>query len=362
MKRFFLKFTFLVLVPVLGIEAIGRLLPHEGNWYEIVEHAFRPSPQPIFVVGSSRAASAIETKAFSDTLRLETGKDFTLYNFGRGDASLAMHYFGLRRLLTRHPNLLKNAVVLFETTEGVPQRETWEGSWIVTRADLLPSLLSWSDLPRYWASQSPDQIHGTLSVLFRTLPRLETFRAKLIHDANDRLTAGYLAVRQNLKPLEPVQTGPTIQMVAGIRTDPRGIAEVRAILLKRFADSKEAREHQVPQPDLEDTFQAELVKANGGTPAFFEIPTTSVSAYLTRTPIGRQDREAFLRTAKQWGTPVLKTDFAYDDSDFPDLSHLTPKRAPEFARLLAQAVVKHGLIAPKPKPIPIRDLGATTEP
>jgi hypothetical protein len=77
---------------------------------------------------------------------------------------------------------------------------------------------------------------------------------------------------------------------------------------------------------------ADLVMRHGARLAFFEVPLSSAMKVGMAEPCA-----GFREWTSSRGIPVLRPAFAYTEDDLPDRSHLSARRAPEFAAALAEA-------------------------
>jgi hypothetical protein len=199
---------------------------------------------------------------------------------------------------------------------------------------LLSEVLRPSDLTAFWRSPHTgvaDKVHVSVRLAVRPLfllRRRERFRETLLRT---------LAPRMMGLPAEVVPPGGAVPANAHDEGSPgpERARSDRDRLLRVVAEWRE----QEPAPDFSLSCDesmlaafAHLVASRGGRLAFFEVPLSTV--------LRRQERDPCVGLpawAASRGIPLLRPAFTYTDEDLPDLSHLSPHRATDYAAALARA-------------------------
>lgn len=337
-----------VVIPLLlfsMLECAVRFWGSSGPvFWDIVEQSVQPGAVHFLFIGSSRVAASIDEKLFEEELLRHRPHPVRAINVGTGYSYLLQHFLGLRNALRRYPDHLRGCVVLVETSGGLPEYSTEDGSeWYFDgRPDLLTQVLKLEDLPTMWFSTMliEDKLHLSFRWLTRgslLLSRGHGVAVRVLAQTSARLSAMMVSVLPGTQTESPPPADLTTD--GGVRTDQEGI-----VLARRLALESARRElnDQRPLGRWTETVLGQivaLVRQAGGQVVFYEMPIHSVQAAPRRTAIRMEDAASFRAQATVWGTPVLLPKFVFTDGDFPDLWHLKRSRAREFTVALAKAWV-----------------------
>jgi len=312
-----------------ALQAAGSYKRDESmKWFDLVLKDPAPRPFQALLVGTSRVAAGVDASAFDQELSSALGVPFRSLNLGMGYTSMASYYFALKAIRERKPEALRGTIVLVEAPKGLPEYATWDGDWIVADGtEPLARYLGPGDLPKF-VSRSPTPLVHKAAIVARVLLGYRESYSRL---------RGHL-VNELTSVLEP-PSGTDLSAAGGIRADSAGIRTVRAAAIEV---AKAAAADTTPWVGYGSSILKEivdLVQASGGRVVFFDMPISDVQAAGRTTPRRLREAVLFEGEAKAWGTPILRTDFASTDADYPDYWHLSSRRSAELGRLLGRALL-----------------------
>ena len=132
-----------------------------------------------------------------------------------------------------------------------------------------------------------------------------------------------------------------LDAAAGIRTDSAGVALVRKKIVPEMRGWTHVERDRDPI-NWDRSVLASLVddiRSHGGSVVLYDMPiSTSAQSVIDSNRTLKRDRTALHEWLTQNNIPLVTADLAYDDTDFPDLSHLRSSRAVEFSRSLARGI------------------------
>lgn len=317
---------------------VGKLFAHNTRWYEAAssELSSGPAAQALFV-GSSRVAAAVDASAADQAGCEFLNHPFHTINVGIGDSNIATHYLGMRDLLDKHPDKLRDVTIFVEAAGGLPDDRSWKDPWQESSIGMFLPYLRLSDFSSVWGSQ--DSFENKTQVTLRyalkwsnILRRKDKFQ-QYTFMLNDVKIAPRLA---------PHAEGAAADMSSegGIRTDAEAIREVRK-KAESFYDRTVANP-PAPVDDWDHRVVGDFVRmvhAHGGHVVFFRTPLSSVFKRYFQIPSIQHSAETFDAQAKRWGCPILTVDLPTTDADFPDLWHMRRSLAEEYTRRLMRTWV-----------------------
>ncbi|WP_372720590.1 hypothetical protein [Novipirellula sp.] len=314
------------------------------NWYrDRIITSELPRSQILFV-GTSRTRSAVDEDVFRRAMI--GSKARCVINLGMGNCPPTIHLHALRNRLAANPDALRGSTIFVETPQCLPSfytldeffwdheiRESDPWRWhlyldSVTTIDPVTLMSSHLDL------------EGRIKLAIRA--PLRDFLVLGKREIIGMSWRGMLKSKiQTILDSTKVERPPGIaDLVAegGIRTDSD---RVQAMIHFEDTLNSAIREFEKDLPPTEDTPAGELIDlalANGAKVVCFDVPMHSsrVSLFRNSEPI-QNGIEAFREFIAERGVAFVVADFQYSDVDFPDRSHLSKSRSPEFTRRLVHA-------------------------
>ena len=286
-------------------------------------------------LGSSRVPATINPQKFVEN----TAEKAVVA--GRGYAVFGVHYQGIKNRIKINPDYLKGTKVIVELAAStVYAEDSTEMIMKVHEATLeseknMPHLmiphLSFEDLIDYLKystnsfSVKTEMLLLYSSAFYRSIP----------------------FVRENLsnfdKPLFIKKKEEALTEDGGIRNDNinQVIAKAKE-LYKREALTKvqPLTLNQLDQSALNALHQ--LVHENGGKLYLYRVPIHSLQKERNATPSHQANAKVFTAWLKSKDIQTLHVyDFQYEDSDFPDIWHLSKSRRDEFTLKLREVMMKY---------------------
>ncbi len=318
------------------------------QWYEGAEQTAGDHRLDVLFVGSSRVKAAIDPNTFEKVVQRQQG-DLRAVNLGVGGSTLRQHLLGVRNLCEIAPSHTRGITVFVETYAGIPG--SMKGWFMSENPRLLAEVMRAKDLPAFWGTRYSLEQKLSLTVrlaMFKFRPFFwkERIRRTIIDKGAHLLgivtSALGVAAEQSPKPAVDLAAG------GGIRTDEKGVALVRkqALAIAHHengnADMDEGSSVSSGEEALVDWETNEvgelvrLAQGNGGQVVFFEAPLHSIYRVYYGKAVHPATRRSFDAARKRWGTPLLIADVHFQDSDYPDISHLSKSMAPRFTQALAE--------------------------
>jgi hypothetical protein len=338
----------LALVALEGVIRARHVTPRK--WYPLVASTGQPV-RTIFV-GSSRVQAAIETSLVTAALPAAEGRQDI--SVGQGFSTIIEHTLGLR-LLARQ-GLLRGATVFVEAPGGIPDTSRWTDRWYYSEMpDFLLAVIEAGDMPGLWRSSMTreDKIAATVRGSLRASQLFtyhELIRVEFLTDVDHRFRewARRLAPRTatptvTAPPAPPSTAAPTstpdttMREGGGVRTDLDDRERIRAEAVR---EGQRMLRDQERVTDWDTRVIATLVKTvrdGGGTVVFFETPLSAPMRIASETAVGVANRRDFLAQAARWGSTVVPLSRVYDDTDFPDVWHLSVSAGHRFTAELVAA-------------------------
>jgi len=346
-----------LVIPALMFAALEmatrRAMLHQSAWYDRQAAALRREPTAgprlgFIFIGNSRVREAIDVDAFNATVvaALEKANGGSaaapalVINFGMGHSTLAEHYLGVRNLIEAAPQRFRGCVVFVDAPEGMPHQAFWDRDlYLQEQPQILLPVLRASDLGRLWQGNGGVEDKCALTVRWLLSGSAAISHRERMHEELTARAATSIAKRLGMtaEPAAPAGAPAALSGEGGIKSDQRAMRAARA-----YATRVSAQEiaTEAPLGDWDRSIEhdlVELVTRAGGRVVFFAVPSHSVAAAPSHTPLREADRRHFAEVAARWGTPVLKTDFVTTDEDFPDVWHLRLVKAKPFSEALARA-------------------------
>lgn len=309
----------LALIVAYGVTeaALRGGLYERPRWYPRAVDTLAGRPARFLFIGSSRVSAAIDPRRFA-TL---TGapEDLTL-NVGQGFSTVTAHALGIRRL--SELGLLNGTTVFMEAPLGIVETATWKTRWYqIEGAHFLMSVLEGRDLPALWRSEQ--SVEEKLAASGRWL-----LKPSWISIYREDIRVKGLGRTYGLAGLSAAP--PDDQR--GVRRDVDDISRIRAAAI---VNGQEAARAPVVA-DWSVTVTAWIVKRvqeSGGQVVFYEMPMSPPMAVTS--PSLAENARTLSAQAAQWNVPMLKADVLFEESDFPDLWHLSVPASWRFTDALA---------------------------
>ncbi|MCA9726081.1 MAG: hypothetical protein KC729_00250 [Candidatus Eisenbacteria bacterium] len=323
-------------------------------WYEGVSDRMSQGPVDFLFIGTSRTAVGLDTGAFEDEWRKQTGQDVVCVNLGRGFSGAAAHYFGLRELIRRHPESMRHCTVSIEMSTGLlPFHDTWKDDWYFPgNAQLVVDYMRWDDLVRFLGVEGAfDAQAGIVARYLLRSSALVAGRRTVQQTIEWRGQRALRAILARVGAAARTNAHSTLPASRQLRQDAGGVKLQRDLIVDNT--SAEALAAQTPRPPCDEQIlcQASLMlRGNGGPVAFHEVLVPSYVWRVNDTEVRRNDRREFTAWSDSLGLPIISVPMAVNDDDFPDLSHLRRERVGEYSRSLARAMVASDRLASERKP------------
>ncbi|MEZ4647913.1 MAG: hypothetical protein R3E97_03860 [Candidatus Eisenbacteria bacterium] len=339
-----------ILIPavmLLVTEVAFRVLDEHSwaraLWFEGVSDRMEAGERIDYLFfGSSRTANGLVASAFESEMESAAGDDVTCVNLGRAMSGAPAQYFGLRMLLEKHPEAMRNCTVSLEESAGLPEYSgTWDDAWFFPGAtQLVVDYMERDDLTRYLETRAGFEAkagvvaryYGRGLALIATRrqmqQRLEWRGQALVERVLTRLGAESAAANGEL---------PTNRR---LRVDAGGVRLMRDLVHERV--SPEALAEQTPAGAWDDQVvcaAARMLEDAGVRVTFHEVPVPSYLWMVNDTEVRRADRESFLEWQHAVGVDEVRSTIEVTDEDFPDLSHLRKSRIEEYSRDLARGMM-----------------------
>ena len=312
------------------------------NWYQgALEQMAAGGVDHIFI-GTSRTATGIRADAWEDEIEKVLQRDVVCLNLGRAFSGPVANAFGLRELISRYPERMRNCTVLIEMSAGLPAFTSgWDGPWFYEgNTQLLVDYMRTPDLARFLRTRQ----HGfedKAGVLARYAGRpfsLVRTRRRVQQSIEWR---GLQAVRSTLVKLGAREASAgevDLPENRQLRVDAGGVRLQREIIQERV--QPEELQKQTPlvpwSPRVICEVAADL-RLHGVPVVFYDVPVPAYVWTINSTSTRLGDREAFDLWARGLGIEVLQSGMALSDEDFPDLSHLRASLVDDYTRALARS-------------------------
>lgn len=292
-------------------------------------------------VGTSRTASGFVPAAWEDELERASGCDEVCLNLGRAYSGPVANYFGLRELLQRHPDRMRECVVFIELSAGLPAfTSDWTEKWFFEgNQQLIVDFMRRGDLTRFLRVRE-HSLEDKAGIAARYAGRGSTLiaaRRRLQQTAEWRGMSLVQSVFRAFGAKERGREEVDLPENRQLRRDAAGIRFQRDLVLERVQPEELAAQRPLTPWSTKVICQAaEELRSAGVRVVFFDMPVPDYVWQVNSTPIRRADREAFLQWTRDNGIEVIDRFFEVTDADFPDLSHLRASRIEEYTRALAQ--------------------------
>lgn len=343
-----------VVIPVTLFAGVEYRFRHRPafwyqSWYEVLEARVNYHDRNDFLlVGSSRVAAALDPTTVGEVLSEQTGRPMKGCSLARGYSSLVHTYLLLRNLIDASPEKVRGAVVFLELADGLPfmagswrnAPDGWGGAWTypAMRPLQLAPLIQARDYWRLWTSDT--ELDTTVMLTVRSLAnhlKMISVREQLRHNLMRRIRQ---FPRRFITPrATPPKAKDVVRLAqrGGIRRDKATVSRLRNTMSEM---AKRALLDQTPLRDWDRSLLPDLIdllRRHDMRLVFFELPQARIFDEAFATPLRTADRKHFRSVAHVWGVPILSFHFPVTDDDFPDLLHMSQKRADAFSRELAEA-------------------------
>ena len=347
MKKFLFRISLFIAVVILVLELFFRIFVDPFYYYYIDAYSQKTDNirdiltgkasehVDYLFIGSSRVIATINPSVF---MREDSGKIAIVA--GRGFRTAGTHYLSLKHRLSKYPDYLKNAYVFveFPGVGNVPS-----ASYFFDKKT--------SVVYQTFTDNQPDMIMAHYTLADMNFALLKVF---LLNSDNplsaklDMIALFFSAIHRNSSlikekmikldvPLFPKESDKLITE-GGIRTDQLDFVIQQA--LDTIAPSALDRELALllTYENLNKSAFAsliELITQNGGKLFLYRVPVHSLG------PITDEKLIKGIKILEEWvdskNITVIENDkFEYDNSDFPDIWHLSIDRRDEFSYLLYQ--------------------------
>ena len=347
MKKFLVRISLFVAVVLFVLELFFRVVCDPFYFYYIDSYSQnydnlwdiytgkKSEHVDYLFIGSSRVTATISPSVF---MTEDSGKIAIVA--GRGFSTAGTHYLSLKHRLSKYPDFLKDAYVFIE----------YPGVGNVPSASYFVNKKS-SVVYKSYSDKAPDMImaHFTLADMNITLLKNFLFNADnplvakmdmigLFFSATYRNSA---LVKEKIIKLDvPLfkKENEKLTNEGGIRTDQIDFVIQQALdTIAPSALDKELMQLLTIENLNKSALASliELITHNGGKVFLYHVPVHSLG------PITDEKTLNGIKILEQWvdskKITVIENDkFEYDNSDFPDIWHLSIDRRDEFSYLLFQ--------------------------
>lgn len=340
--KFHQQIIFLLVLPVTILEVTFRLLPDNAvtSYSEISAPLFQSSlGNNLLVFGSSRAATAIVSEQLESQLKENNILDGKVYNLGMGYTRIALHALMLRTLEKDNPKALTNSIVLIETVGGMPSDSTWKDSWVNPEFPLI--ILPFLDSNSLWSLMKTSAV-STESKLF-ILPSYYFFLPRQIAMCRNIIQARGAEFSENiLNYLDHDSSEVDVANAGGMRRD-IVVREDRDKFLSEICNLENFRKQQSSNNYWADSIvyeMATIVGRHNGKLFLFEPPQVPEVKDCLDNKLVSDARSSFIKQIQAVGGEVVDLDDPFTKEDFADLKHLKLSEAPEYTRILGDALLK----------------------
>jgi len=343
MTRIALKISLLAVLFVGGSELAVRTVLRpvfDGinrieDFYLQSEKSAGQGPVDVVFIGSSRVTAAISPAVVQSGLSDSLGTRVRVVSEGKGFSTLALHYFGLKRLYRNHPDKMNGALVLVEAPGGIPIYQEWSDKWVTdTWPTLMGPLLDRHNVVQF-LSESPNspgaKAYAVAAAPLRTVRYVRYLQPRLESRFNGRFS-----------PDHPGK--PTADLVGdgGIRIDSVGVALVREQVLAGHEEHVDRSEWNWDTSVIGDIVR--LVRENGGDVAFYEMPVSSPWEVQFPSEVRETERQSFHAWINENDLAYVPiSDFGTTKEDFPDLVHLRKTRRSAFSERVSDGLLESPL-------------------
>lgn len=335
-RKFILRLLLFVMLPLTITELLLRILP-AGNEYYISRvnpfYAITDTTQEYYYfVGSSHVAAAIVPEVLNDHFMEE---NIQVVNAGRGSSSSTVFYYALLKLAER--GLLDHSKVFIEAPGGISAySDNKNDEWVNSdNVHLMIPFLDWPLFIEFW-KYSGNKISTKLELsanfllytsriwsIFKETYNNNTFIG-IFRKISERLLKSmnnHVAQEQNM-----LNQG-------GIKNDSISIEAARNLAFTFFKSEAE-NQRRISQTVWEKSRLNDinrLLTKHDSQLVIFEMPVSSVEGQVYQTDIARYNIEQFHRFLMEQNIKYMNFDLStFTDSDFPDLWHLSSKKAVEY--------------------------------
>ena len=328
MKKFLLKLSVFLLIPLLVVEASLHLAGkdwYESHWYQAIEENRTGSEPSVLLIGTSRTAASIDAKQLSQFLSDKLKHSVKVFNLGLGYSTLTEHYFGIKRLIEQRKSL-DNVVVLIECTRGFPLMDKWNGPWVHEEVpEMIMPLLNIGEIDKLWHQSSLPLLTKATITLGRYILCIRYF--KRCRNAFESSPAKMLFPRLYRKKYDIAEKG-------GIGANKMAVRLTRQRVKDDF---KEGQQKTEPSFELNSGILfcslVDLCQSKGARVFIYVPPTSSVDTdnlFYTKLATAKTDLSTYCRNKNIALVPVV---MKLSDEDFPDLRHLGESRRAECTKL-----------------------------
>ena len=345
MKKFLVRAVLFVAVVVVVLELFFRVVcdpfyfyyidSYSRNYDNIRDIYTRKVSEHVdyLFIGSSRVTATITPSVFEDGGKIAIVA-------GRGFSTAGTHYLSLKHRLAKYPDYLKNAYVFIEYpgVGNVPSASYFGGqkssvvykSYSDTHPDMIMAHFSLADMnfsllkdflqnPDNPFSAKIDMIALFFSSTYRNTALVKEKIVKLdvplFQEEEEKLTTD-----------------------GGIRTDQLDFVIQQALdTIAPSALDKELEQLLTLENLNKSAFASliELITENGGEVFMYHVPVHALGPVTDKRTLNG------ISILKQWVdsknlTVIENEKFEYDNSDFPDIWHLSIDRRDEFSSLLLE--------------------------
>lgn len=329
---------------------VGRTKPvMEKVWYSRAEEIASHVKLDYFFIGSSRVAAAINEKAFEEFMGQKMNRRVECQNMGQGYSTIQQHYMGIRNLFDKHPDRLDGAIFFFEAPgdmANIPYYTDWNGKWINSnRVQMLIPFLQFDDYINFMLKSGDewgDKVHTSFKYLlnpFKLIRHREKLKEQLDIYLRSELTN--IIINYDRSLIREKKEALDLERKGGIKTADVDIRRYKK-MAEDFAKEMMDAEHEFSDWDNTNLWQLiRMIEAKHGQVFFFYMPVSSAQKQVFDSLIHRENKKLFDQQLKKYNFVILRPDFSYVDSDFPDSWHLRSSRSGEFTRKLGEAYLKY---------------------
>ncbi len=334
MKTFLYKGILFISIPIFSLEVLFRTDPWlEQKCEERINPYFhvddKKSVKYIFI-GTSRVAAAVLEESMADE---DPGSYYV--NAGRGYTTAAVQFLGLKYLIEKKHAVMKGAKILVESPAGCCMYPCgWDNSEWVNKdgQQLIIPYLEFSDLVNFWKYSSNDifvKVNVSLLYFFRSYRYTCVIKTVISRNSFQDICAKSGIIKGDTAVSVLAGKG-------GIKKDSVSIRKNRLLAVEYYSEYKgtinEIKAEDYPKSIFEEMY--ELLNEHEASLVVFSIPLTSVQLSAYKSETASKNAAKFKTYLKSRKIPYLDVNFSTNDSDFPDLWHLSGLKAVDFTRIL----------------------------
>ncbi len=308
-------------------EAATRLGLDRPFWYAAAIERLARERIDVFVVGSSRAALAVNETRLSEALAVRAGRPVQVADLGMGYAVWTEHALGVQRLVDAAPDRVRGALLLIEAPSGRTPVGSW-GQWYHPFSPgLLNMVLRGDDLPALW--RSGEAFDRKMAI---TLSWLGSRSAFIRHH---RAVRDDLFTRLRNRLFGEEEPENLAEALGGTRRQTRALQATKLHTVLQGIGLAETAAPGAPSPVQH---LVDVAARAGMIPMLLHVPE-----YPGRPDTGGYALDPYVAGRTPLGAvPLVRPVAQMTFDDLPDNVHLRPSAANRYTDALAEALTATG--------------------